>query len=70
MGSTHHGELVSHKEGNLISRLRTFRVRIEEHEQRLEDEPDGIDIAGALLTQSAVSILAAALLAQPVPAEG
>jgi len=66
--ATYHGELIGHKEGYLIPCLRTFRVRVEEHEQRLEHQPYGVDVPGALVAASA-SFIFTAFLAQAISAE-
>jgi hypothetical protein len=52
----YHGEFVGEEKGDLVASLGTIAVGVEEHKQRLHDQPDGVHIA-ALLDAIRVVIL-------------
>lgn len=47
---TYHGEFVGEEEGNLVASFGAVAFRVEEHEEGLHDQPDGVDISAFLDT--------------------
>ena len=68
---TYHGEFVGEEEGDLIAGLGTVAVGVEEHEERLHDQPDCVHIAALLdAIRVVILVLAASGFTEAVATEG